>query len=320
MGAQSVRPVPASPGPTRRRPCRDRRAPGGGLRRCLSRPRAVPRELAPPRPVARRSRGAAKRASLGRGRARLACHRRRRRALPRPVRGGRHRGPARRVAPAPHPAPRDLRARRSLASRRPTPDVLPDYLRRPDAELALQAPERPRERRLSISHSPRSRPRADPAPLLPRPAAGDRDRAPRLPDALVAGDVRARALQAVGHLPRGAGRRAARPRRLSDLLALRHRLARHEHRRRPRPPAQGHRHRAAGRALRARRRPDAPATRSRSAAPTTPPSTSTNAKASAPPACAVATTRTTARTRSSCGAPRPPSPARSTTSPTPAGS
>ena len=58
------------------------------------------------------------------------------------------------------------------------------------------------------------------------------DRAARLPDALVACDVRARAVQAVGDLPRGRGsgidRRAA-VGGLSDLLPLRHGLARDEH-------------------------------------------------------------------------------------------
>ena len=60
-----------------------------------------------------------------------------------------------------------------------------------------------------------------------------------VPDAVVARDVRARAVQAVGHLPRGAARRAAR--RLPGLLALRHRLARDERRRRPRRSAAGDR-------------------------------------------------------------------------------
>ena len=39
---------------------------------------------------------------------------------------------------------------------------------------------------------------------LRRPALGDLDRAALLPDPVVAGDVRARALQALGHLPRRA--------------------------------------------------------------------------------------------------------------------
>ena len=43
---------------------------------------------------------------------------------------------------------------------------------------------------------------------LRRPAAGDRDRAARVPDAVVAGDVRARAVEAVRHLPGGAARGA----------------------------------------------------------------------------------------------------------------
>ena len=74
----------------------------------------------------------------------------------------------------------------------------------------------------------------DPPPHLRRPPAGRRDRAPRVPDAVVAGDVRARALQA---------RRASASSRstdderapATDLLALRHRLAPDEHRGRPRP-------------------------------------------------------------------------------------
>ena len=65
-----------------------------------------------------------------------------------------------------------------------------------------------------------SDPQAPPAHLR-RPALGDRDRAPLVPDAVVAGDVRARALEADGHLPRGRGRE--RPGRLPGLLALRRR-------------------------------------------------------------------------------------------------
>ena len=57
-----------------------------------------------------------------------------------------------------------------------------------------------------------------PPPDLRRPPAGHRHRAPRVPDPVVAGDVRARALQARRRVPGGAPRR--RPGRLSDLLAL----------------------------------------------------------------------------------------------------
>src|SRR4051794_17346333 len=74
----------------------------------------------------------------------------------------------------------------------------------------------------------------DPPPDLRRSPAGDRDRAARVPHALVARDVRARAVQAVRHLPGGDDRRAHR--RLPGLLALRHGLARDE-RRRGRPAA-----------------------------------------------------------------------------------
>ena len=92
-----------------------------------------------------------------------------------------------------------------------------------------------------------------------------------------------------------AARRDGRAGRLPDLLALRHGLARHEHRGRPRQRRRGHRHRAA--------RPScwpASATDARftlEVRPPTPPrSSSTSTSASARRACAAATTRTTART------------------------
>ena len=94
------------------------------------------------------------------------------------------------------------RARR----RRRTPAVLPDYLRRPDAELALGARAQRRAERRDERDAPSS-PAADRRrsrsgrcsyPDLPQVIG---DRAARVPDAVVAGDVRARALQAVGHLP-----------------------------------------------------------------------------------------------------------------------
>src|SRR4051794_14413780 len=99
-----------------------------------------------------------------------------------------------------------------------------------------------------------SDPRAarDPPPQLCRPSAGHRDRAPRVPDAVVARDVRARAVEAVGYLPRGAPR--GQDRRLPDLLALRHRVARDERRGRRPHAARGHRHNPARAAVRARRR------------------------------------------------------------------
>ena len=57
---------------------------------------------------------------------------------------------------------------------------------------------------LAVLADPRYR-----APHLRRPAAGDRDRAARVPHALVAGDVRAQALQAVRGLPGGHPGRAS---------------------------------------------------------------------------------------------------------------
>ena len=107
-------------------------------------------------------------------------------------------------------------------------EVRPDYLRLPDAEIARRA-----ERTSNDEHE---RSRHDPSARLCRSPPGDRDRAAGVPDAVVAGDVRARALEAVGDLPRGARRRPHR--RLSDLLALRPGLAPDEHRGRPgRAPA-----------------------------------------------------------------------------------
>ena len=92
---------------------------------------------------ARGARRAARRARATARRRRLAGRRRRRRALPRRARGGwrscvaaRRRRPLHRVRAA-----RDLRARaRPREPRGPPAEVLPDYLRRPDAELALRGP------------------------------------------------------------------------------------------------------------------------------------------------------------------------------------
>src|SRR4051812_13643643 len=92
----------------------------------------------------------------------------------------------------------------------------------------------------------------DPPPHLRRPPAGRRHRAPRVPDAVVAGDVRARAVEAGGDLPgRVRGRDDG---RLPDLLALRHGLAPDERVGRPEPAAAGDRERAPELADRADRR------------------------------------------------------------------
>src|SRR5215208_954288 len=78
-------------------------------------------------------------------------------------------------------------------------------------------PDDDRPARLAAGHPP---------PHLRRPAAGRGDRTPRVPDAVVAGHVRARAVQAGRRLlGRVRGRGDA---RLPDLLALRHGLASHE--------------------------------------------------------------------------------------------
>src|SRR5689334_6612671 len=83
--------------------------------------------------------------------------------------------------------------------------------------------------------------------------AGDRHRAAGVPNAVVAGDVRARAVEAVRHLP---GRDPGRARGgLHGLLALRPRLARDERGGGRWPPPAGDRHRAACEAVRDRRPP-----------------------------------------------------------------
>src|SRR3981189_2389501 len=88
--------------------------------------------------------------------------------------------------------------------------------------------------RATSERQTRNRPH-DPAPDLRRSAARHRDRAALVPDAVVAGDVRARAVEAVRHLPGGARRRRAG--RLLRLLALRHGLAPDERGGRPLTPA-----------------------------------------------------------------------------------
>src|SRR4051794_6508313 len=106
------------------------------------------------------------------------------------------------------------------------------------------------------------------APARARRPPRDRgDRAPFVPDPVVALDVRGRARQAELDLPRrlrggGRGRRA---RRLPDRLALRRRLARDERRRRPRPPRPRRRDHAPRAALRPHGRRRSPGLHARGA-------------------------------------------------------
>ena len=114
----------------------------------------------------------------------------------------------------------------------------------------------------------------------PRPRRDRGDRAQRLPDAVVAVDVRRRAGEAVVDLPRRVRcRRAAR--RLPDRLPLRRRLARDERRRR-RPSTGGAASRrcCSARCSSARATTTGAATRSRCASRTRPRSRSTSASAS----------------------------------------
>ena len=117
-------------------------------------------------------------------------------------------------------------------SRRPASAVAPDDSRVPRGARAARLPPGGRGAgQAARGRSPRLPERArreaaserrarDPPAHLRGPSAGHRDRAARLPDAVVAGDVRARAVEAVRDLPRGA--RGRRDRRLPGLLALRH--------------------------------------------------------------------------------------------------
>ena len=152
---------------------------------------------------------------------------------------------------------------------------------------------RPRLPRLPTRRSPTAatstavtrhdRHRSTPPPHLRRPAAGHRDRAARVPDAVVAGDVRARAVQAAGICL--AARRDGRVRGLPGLLPLRHGLAPDERRRRPRPPPAGHRHRAAAASCSSGSTTPTRSTRSRSGRSNDAGDrASTSASASAPPA------------------------------------
>ena len=186
-----------------------RRAPRRGVRRRLARRRAGARAALAVAPVRGRCAGG-RRLAGGRGwRATISRRPRRRRMH----------GPGGRIA----------------AARRQRADGLP-------ARAARSARDRPRPRRPRLPAQARRRARASrdrgraphPPPDLRGPAADHRDRAARVPDAVVAGDVRARAVEVQRLVPGGAARRD--DGRLPRLLALRHRLAHHERRRRPRPP------------------------------------------------------------------------------------
>ena len=200
--------------PSRRRARRPRRPPRRGVRRrlarrrarCWPRPRSRPRRSPSGSPRCRR-------AVAGRGG--------RGGTLPGPARAGRGRGPGGRSALPP-------RQRRWPLCRLGAGGEPVDR----DA-LAPGLPARARRRSPASRDRSARRRRRDPPPHLRRPPAGRRDRAPRVPDAVVAGDVRARALQAGGHLPGRA--RSTASSSATCLLALRHGLARDERRRRPRP-------------------------------------------------------------------------------------
>ena len=135
----------------------------------------------------------------------------------------------------------------------------------------------------------------DPPAALLRSPAGDRDRAPRVPDAVVAGDVRARALEAV----RASAWRAVESERLVGyLICSRYDQVWHLMNIAVDPtraPARA-RQRAARGDDRARRRRTR-RTRSRCGPRTPARSRCTSGSASAPPEPGGATTRTPARTR-----------------------
>ena len=155
----------------------------------------------------------------------------------------------------PRTTPRCIASRARLlpAGRRgPAPPGRDGPPRLPPAPRRGDAPQRTHRERQTAATAPR-----DPAPDLLRPAAGHRDRAAVVPHAVVAGHVRARAVQALGHLPGGDGGRSRG--RLPRLLPLRRGVAHHEHLHRPRPPPAGDRHRAPAAPVRAGQRPRRPA-------------------------------------------------------------
>ena len=251
-----------------------------------------------PRRAARRSVHARERGSGGRlpggsaGRAGLALRRRRGGSLPRRDRGRRGRrarGRERRARPL-GAQPRRPGVR---SSARPT--------RSSRSTCAFPTPRKTAARAHS-SHDARL-PQAD----ARRPRLDRADRAHRLPDALVAVDVRGRAGQAVVDLA-GRVRPHGRPaRRLPDHLPLRRRLARDERRGRGALPAARHRHADARGALPhdGRRRParlHARGARLEHVGDRA----LREPRVLADRACGAATTRTTARTRSSCGRTRSP--------------
>ena len=154
----------------------------------------------------------------------------------------------------------------------------------------------PRSPAAHVKQPMSTEPRHDPHARLLGPAAGDRDRAARVPDAVVAGDVRARAVQALRGVP-GAIERATVScvgylicSRYADVWHLMNIAVDPAARRR------GHRRRAARGDDRARRAEER-RTRSRSGPRTPARSRCTSGSASARPARGGATTRTPARTR-----------------------
>ena len=221
------------------------------------------------------------------------------------ARTGRSGGAVRRLSRPPRqcldglPAGTGERARRP---RRPAPGLPPRAGRRPPPPHELTAPPAAAIR--------------GPPPHLRRPAAGRRDRATRLHVAVVAGDVRAGALQAERHLPGGRDPGpGGEPELGGYLICSRYDTVWHvmnvavdpTQRRRGIATAMLNAllervGRDAQLTLEVRR---SNAARSRSMSPS----------GSAPRAFAGATTKTTARTRSSCGAPPRPCAGPSTTSP-----
>ena len=185
LGAAAV--ARTEPEPVRRRAVLDARrgevfAAALGDRRRPPRRSPWRRLLEPPPRCAGRARAdgaAAGRAAAGRGgrRSRIQAGSR---AL-----GGRD--PGGRLGPAQSRRDLPLPAGRSGPAEPAPDDVVPEYLRLPDAELTRQAA------RTEMTTSQLQ----DQAARLLRPPAGDRDRAPRVHRPLVAGDVRARALQAL---------------------------------------------------------------------------------------------------------------------------
>ena len=195
--------------PSAGRPRRHRRPPRRGLRRRLARRRAAAR--------ARRRRARRSRRPPGRRPARGAAGRGRRGGT---LQGGARAGRGRRSGGLLPRSTGSARCRSAGSARR---GRSPTATRWCPTTAESPTPPHPSP---DVDRPSRRRHRGPPSHVR-RPAPGRRDRAPRLHDPLVAGDVRARAVQAERRLPGGRGRATARTELVGYLVCSRYDLVWH---------------------------------------------------------------------------------------------